>query len=412
MKELYFWIIGGGVLQIPLIEEAKKIGLKVIVTDANPNCVCAKVADIFNAIDIFDIDNHISFANSLITNGTIIKGVLAAGIDAPETMTRIAEHIGIPGVSSKIAHLVNHKELFRKKMRELDIPVPNYYVVTRDNLDQLEKIVSEIEYPLIVKNTSSSGSRGTKIFYDPDIEGVKETIFEAIEVSRSSKALIESLWIGSEHTVETIFDVNGKFHECFITDRNFDKSDGYALETGLVHPSQLPKKNQKEMYILAEKVSKSIGITNGAAKFDMIMTKEGPRIIEMTVRLSGGFDCQYLVPFATGKNILKAAIHTAIGESFDSKILLDKKNRVCLSESLWPSPGKIISIEGLDKIKSMSGFEYIYFRYNVGDFVEPYTDCTKRVCFIIVSGINYNDALNNMNKIKEKINIKISKEAK
>ena len=33
-----------------------------------------------------------------------------------QTMTRLAEHLKLPGVSSEIAHLVNHKELFREKM--------------------------------------------------------------------------------------------------------------------------------------------------------------------------------------------------------------------------------------------------------------------------------------------------------
>lgn len=412
MRETYLWVIGGGVLQIPLIVEAKKIGLKVIVTDASPSCMCSQHADIFSPIDIFDIKKHLNLADDLTAKGVSIEGVLAAGIDAPETMTRLAEHLKLPGVSSEIAHLVNNKELFREKMKELDIPVPCFYVMTEDNLDTLDKTLSEVGYPLIVKNTSSSGSRGTKIFYEPDFNGVKETVLEAIEISRSSKALIESLWLGSEHTVETIFDINGDFHECFITDRGFDKSNGFAIETGLVHPSQLSKKNQKEMYVLAEYVSKSIGISHGAAKFDMMLTNDGPRIIEMTVRLSGGFDCQYLVPFATGKNVLKAAIQTSLGKLFDNSILLDTKNRVCISESLWPLPGKIVDIKGLKKIELFDGFEFIYFRYNIGDFVEPYTDCTKRVCFIIASGVDYNDALNNMNNIKKEINIKIDKDIK
>ena len=131
--------------------------------------------------------------------------------------------------------------------------------------------------------------------YKSDDNGVLDMVNEAMKVSRSGKAMIESLWIGSEHTVETLFDINGKFHECFITDRIFDKTDGFALETGLVHPTTLPIDVQNQLYELAYKVAVNVGINQGAAKFDMMMTVDGPRIIEMTVRLSGGFDCQYLV---------------------------------------------------------------------------------------------------------------------
>ena len=33
IKNKFFWVIGGGLLQIPLIEEIKKLGYKVIVSD-------------------------------------------------------------------------------------------------------------------------------------------------------------------------------------------------------------------------------------------------------------------------------------------------------------------------------------------------------------------------------------------
>ncbi len=401
----YIWIIGGGILQIPLIKESKKLGLNTIVSDANNKCVCANEADIFVEIDIFDIDGHIKKAQKFKESNIKISGVLAAGIDAPETMTRISEYLELNCVSSEIAHLVNHKELFREKMIEIGAPVPKFCVITKSNLDDIPNLVKDIGYPLIVKNTSSSGSRGTKIFYEENIDEIKKTALEAIEVSRSSKALIESLWEGTEHTVETIFDVDGNFHRCFITDRNFDRSDGFALETGLVHPSLKNEKEQDEMYALAETVSKNIGIKIGASKFDMIFTKNGPRIIEMTVRLSGGFDCQYVVPAATGKNILKAAILTSIGKNFDPSLLIDKRKRFCLTESLWPKPGKIYEINGLERVNSMPGFEHIFFRYQVGDTVEDYTDCTKRVCFIIVSGGSLQEARFNMKNIKSNIEI-------
>ena len=134
-------------------------------------------------------------------------------------------------------------------------------------------------------------------------------------------------------------------------------------------------------------------------------TKDGPKIIEMTVRLSGGFDCQYLVPAATRKNILKAAILTAIGENFEEDLLKDKLGKSCISESLWPKPGIIEKISGIEDAKTSKGYEFIHFRSNVGDKVSEYNDCTKRVCFILVSGDDLENAKENMKLIKNKITI-------
>lgn len=400
----FFWIIGGGLLQIPLIHEVRQLGYPVIITDANPDCVCKPLADMFFALDIYDIQGHKTLATQLLANGDRILAVLAAGIDAPETMAELCQHLALPSVSPEIARLVNNKDLFRVKMAELGIPRPEFRVIEKKDLPQLHQIANDMGYPLIVKNSCSSGSRGTKIFREetPELETIAA---EAIAVSRSGKALLESLWEGSEHTVETLFDCNGMFHRGFITDRLFDKSNGYPLETGLVHPSQLDEKTQEEMYLLAEDVAKKLGIAIGAAKYDMILTKQGPRIIEMTVRLSGGFDCQYLVPAATGKNILKAAALTALNQPFDTTLLEDTKHRVALSESLWPTPGIITAIRGKEAIVDMPGFEHLFFRHAIGDRILPYVDCTKRVCFILVSGSTLAEAQSNMSRIKNTLQI-------
>lgn len=405
----FFWVIGGGLLQLPLISEAKRLGYKVIVSDRNPSCVCAKYTDIFLKIDIFDLQKHLEKAFRLKSSGIKISGVLAAGIDATVTMAVLARSLGLPGVDPIIAHITNNKDIFRETLKKMEYPVPKFKVIGIKNYDDIESAVKEIGYPLIVKNTDSSGSRGTKIFYKDDLNGVKEAVKSAISISRSRRALIEELWVGEEKTVETIFDINGKFHPCFITDRIFDKSKGYTIETGLRHPTSLAPQKQKELYSLVEKVARDLGINIGAAKVDMMLTDKGPRIIEMTVRLSGGFDCQYLVPAATGKNILRVAILTAIGKSFSLELLEDKKHKIGLTASIWPEPGKIVAMEGLEEVKEIPGFEKLFFRYHVGDIVEPYVDCTKRVCFIIVTGKDETFAKKSLQMALNTIKIKTKK---
>ena len=405
MQEKYFWVIGGGLLQVPLIEEVKKFNLKVIVSDYSDQCACKNLGDIFVHIDIFDINGHIKEAKKIIAQGKEIVGILAAGIDAPETMAALAKKLGLPAVDPKIAHLVHNKHKFRKKLKQLGYPCPRFATISKKDSHRLEDIVNSIGFPLIIKNTDSSGSRGTKIFYQKNMVDMKKILNEAIRVSKTGKALIEECWEGLEQTVETIFDINGKFYPCFITDRIFDRSSGYAMELGLRNPSNLPEKTQREMFAMAKKVAGDLGINIGAAKFDTILTKDGPRIIEMTVRLSGGFDCQYLVPTATGKNVMRAAILTALGKKFPASLLKNIKHRVGITESIWPKPGKIIKIKGVEEAKKIAGVEHIFFRYQEGETIDPYIDCTKRVCFIMITGKNEQEARKIMEKVKQTIQI-------
>ena len=389
----HLWIVGGGPMQVPVVEEARALGLGTICSDRDVSCECAGIVDIFLEIDTHDIDGHLLAVDELLTRDIIISGVLAAGIDAPETMARLAQSLGLPGVSPKIAHLVNNKALFRQRLVELGVPVPKFARVFEDDLPIVTSVAAMVGYPLIVKNTDSSGSRGARILHAPDAEVLEAAARESIAVSRSRSALIEAFWEGPEQTVETLFDASGRFHRCFITDRAFDKSEGFALEVGLRHPSVLPKEVQDEMFAIAEDVGRRLGITIGAAKYDFILTSEGPRIIEMTVRLSGGFDAQYLVPGATGKNVIRAAILTALGEPFDPDLLTDHLGRVGLSRSIWPRPGRITNIVGLDEARALPGVKRIVMRAGIGDVVGPYVDCTKRICFIIVVGDNEAEAV-------------------
>lgn len=407
----WLWVLGGGQMQLPVVHKAHEMGYKVIVSDMSDKCICKDIADAFFDIDIFNIEGHMSQLTHCIEQlHYSIDGVVCIGVDCPETAATMQTHLRKPTATPEIAHLCHSKRDFRKAMRQLGYPTPRYKLVgpTAD-------VIPPNYAPFIVKNSDSSGSRGTTIFYEqPTFRHFYSAIDLARSASRDGWAIIEELWEGTEHTVETLFDAQGHFHPCFITDRYFDKSDGFALETGLRHPSTLPDYLQRKAYQIAEQLGNDLGITGGPLKLDIIVTDGGIRIIEATTRFSGGFDCQYLVPAATGKDIIQAAIMVSTGKmitenvfsTFDS-CLRGNKYRVSLSSSIWPLPGIITSITGVDEALAIPGVEHVILRKEVGDVVEPYTDCTKRVAFIITSGVTEEEAQVAMTMAKNRINIEV-----
>jgi len=380
MTNPYLWVIGGGQLQIPLINEANLLGLKTVVSDQNEDCIARKYCDNFAHIDIFDIQEHLNYLKQTPLN---IVGVLAAGIDAPETMAAMNELLGLKGVSFDVALICKHKELFRQKLKELEYDVPEFVLLHKGESDKIEQIVKPLPFPVIVKPTCNSASRDMKIFerYSDELKA-----FILQNLQKYPCVLVEQMWQGEEQTVECLIDINGKFHNGFITDRKFTFKDGYPVETGLVHPTELELEKQHMLFALAKQIACDFGIDVGAVKLDTIVTRDGPRIIELTVRHSGGFDCQYLVPKSTGKNILKAAILTAIQEEFDPQLLQPQYKRFGQTASPWPEPGIIQSIVGIEQAKQISGIEEIFMRYETGETVEPYINCARRTGFIIATG--------------------------
>ncbi len=399
------WVIGGGSLQIPIIEEAKKLGLATLVTDMSSKCVAKAHADYFYPVDIFDVAGNVDLLFRLKHfDGLDIVGVLAAGIDANITAAVLARIAGLPGVDPQAAYVTHHKPAFRKFLTEHKLPCPLYEEVA--TLNEAHRAVKKIGIPFIIKNIDNSASQGTRKFFSiPSGPLLKKALAAARNASTSKTALIEEVLFGLEQTVESLYDVHGVFHKCFITDRPFDPKSEWAVEIGLRHPTSLPPATQRKLYALTKKTADLLGITIGAAKADMILTKKGPVMLEMTTRLSGGFDCQYLVPAATGKNVLRAAILTAIGKTFPKKLLTDTKHRIGITGSVWPKPGKIVSIKGLAQARRIRGVEHIFFRRVVGDIVSPYIDGTSRVCFIIVTGKDEAEARATLEKAQKAITV-------
>ena len=402
MSDKWLWVIGGGLLQIPLIEEARTLNLKILVTDMSSFCPARDLADRFEAVDIFDITANLNLCKQLIDENMAIAGVLAAGIDAPETMAKLNEYLGLKGVSSKVARQIQQKDLFRQAMQDKGYPVPRFAVVSETQ--EISSAIEKVKFPLIVKPPANSASRDMKIFSEKEIDECISFITDLLK--KYDRILVEELWEGLEQTVECLVDINGEFHDGFITDRHFTFENNFPVETGLVHPTEIPKSLQVDLYALAKQLANDFDIAAGAVKLDTILTKNGPRIIEMTVRHSGGFDCQYLVPLSTGKNILLAAIYTAIQQRFPDELLSPRWKKFGVTGSVWPNPGTIESISGLDQAKASKGVKHIFLRYEQGDKIEPYDNCAKRVAFIICVADSRGGAIDCLQKAQATLDIK------
>ena len=392
----YIWIIGGSIHQIPAIEEAKRLGLGIICSDLNDNCEAKNIVDIFVNISIYDKVAHIENIKKLKNDGIDIKGIVCIAVDAAITMGAVNDYFGFCGISEEIATTCKDKTLFREKLENSDIPNAKFKVLKKDD----KNFDFDFDFPIIVKPNNGFGSIGAKIFYDK--KGIQNHIDELF--NSFDKVLIEEFFIGEEQTVEAIFEFNGNFVPEFITDRFFTRNT-YPVEIGLQNPTSLSIDIQEELFLLAKKTGNLLGIKSGTIKLDSIVTKNGVRIIEATVRVAGGLDPYFLVPAATGKNIIQNAILTALGKPLKKEALENKKNKYALTGSPLPTPGKIISIKGIDEAKRIKGVEKIFIFAKEGDIIKEYKDGTSRICFVLVADESLEIAQNILKEAIELIKI-------
>lgn len=383
-------IICGGLLQVPAVEAAHDLGLAVIMTDTNPNAAAMHLADEAVAIDIYDVEAHKRLVDEVRTRWNLV-GVFAEGADVEVTVAEVAAYAGLPGISPEAARNTKNKARSRACLEAARIPNPTFREVR--SYGEAYAAAENIGFPLIVKALDNSASRGTTVVKTAD--GLSEAFEVATGASTTRTALLEGLMAGSEHSCEILLTRAGLPRRLNIVDRPFDYSGGFAFELGHVNPTSLPQTTQDEVFELTERAARAVGVDFGAFKADVMVTAEGPRIIEVTARLSGGFDCQYTTPLSSGRNFIRAAMSLAVGRHLDEKDLT--RTRRCFAAA-WvskPKPGRVTAIGDMAAVMEMPGVKHVFLRVAQGESILPYRDCGARPAFVIATGATWDEAARN-----------------
>jgi biotin carboxylase len=374
-------IVCGGLLQVPAVEIAHGLGLKVVMTDANPHAAAMVLADEPVALDIYDAEGHCRLVDDL-GRRYHLRGVFAEGADVEVTVASAAAHAGLPGIPVDAARNTKNKVRTRQALDRAAIPNPPWAEVS--TLDGAMRAAGRIGFPLMAKAVDNSASRGTSRV--DDISGLETAIESARAASTTRTALLEGCFIGDEQSVETLWDEHGRVHRLNIVDRPFDRSHGYAIELGHVNPTGLGPVEQEALFTLTERAAAATGVRFGAFKADTIWTADGPRIIEVTARLSGGFDCQYTTPLASGRSFIRAAMCLSVGRPIDPADLTHRWRRHAAAWVAFPPPGRIVGIGSVDEVKKLPGVAEVILRVGPGDVIQPYHDCGVRPAFVIAVG--------------------------
>jgi biotin carboxylase len=383
-------IVCGGLLQVPAIDAAHDLGLRVVMTDGRIDAPAMKLADEPFQLDIYDVEGHVALVRKLQRRHELV-GVFAEGADVEVTVAAAAPPAGLPGIPVEAAQNTKNKARTRACLDRAGIPNPAWAEVA--TVEEATAVAEGIGYPLVVKAVDNCASRGTTRVAAPQL--LEPAIRLAIENSTTSTALIEGCLTGSEQSVELLFDKSGRAHRLNVVDRPFASDVSYAIELGHVNPSALPPAEQERIFELAEAAAAASGVAFGAFKADTILTAEGPRIIEVTARLSGGFDCQKTTPLATGRNFIRAAMRLACGMPLDPTDLEPTRHLHAAAWTAFPRPGRVVRVGGVDRVLDLPGVDEVLLRVEVGDVIPEYRDCATRPAFVIASGRTSGEAIAN-----------------
>lgn len=377
-------ILGASILQLPAIVQAKKLGLKVVVVDMNPDAIGFKEENIIKeVISTIDIPAVLEAAKR-----NCIDGVMTLASDMPmRTVATVCKELNLPGISLETAIRATNKAEMRKALFEKRVPCPNYYKVS--TIDDFLNVVTKFSGKFIIKPSDNSGSRGiVKLEDSKDIMKLMDAYRYSKSCSRNGDVLVEDFMEGPEVSVETI-TWNGKCNVIQVTDK-ITTGAPHFVEIGHSQPSILDDIILGKIKDVAIAANKAIGINIGPSHTEIIVTKEGPKIVELGARLGGDCITTHLVPLSTGVNMVECCIRMALGEQPDMNIKYKAGSAIKYFEQ---KEGIIEKISGVEKAKEYPGIVEVDVVHGAGERTTNIVDSSSRIGFVIAQAENSKKAL-------------------
>jgi biotin carboxylase len=328
------WLFAGGPMQEITARSIKEMGYQLILTDKNKDCVCAPLADEIVPLDTFDMEGNVQQIPALKAKFDI-HAVLTAAADCHYTVNVIAGQLNLVGIDPEISKICRNKHLTRKVLHEFGVLQPRSE--SHSDYGQAKEFVSRNNMKeFVVKATDNSGSRGFHAIRDTK-DFTREVFDDAVQNGSTGLAIIEDLLIPiedgvAELSVETIW-YNGNMYFLNWVDRlfrndlalfNFASLTSYEIpwgvELGHVNPSQHTVEVKDKIINEIKLAGKAIGYDKikhpAILKADIMITNNGPVILELTPRLSGGWDSS-LSSRLRGSDFVGGLIKTALGAPLD-----------------------------------------------------------------------------------------------
>ncbi len=296
-------VIGASYLQLPLVRKAQEMGLEVLCFAWADGAVCKDVADYFYPIDVKEKEQILEVCQRVGVNGIT---TIAADLPVP-TINYVASRMGLISNPDEYSATTTNKFLMRQCLMENGVPSPKFSLVKADgNFDNIRGF----EFPLIVKPTDRSGSKGVEKVLDP--VQLETAVKRAQEVSFKKEAIIEEFVTGREISVESI-SFEGKHNILQITDK-VTTGAPYFVELEHHQPSSQPTDIQERVKAIVLKALDALHIRYGASHSELKITENGDiKVIEIGARMGGDFIGSNLVKLSTGYDFLQGVIEVALG---------------------------------------------------------------------------------------------------
>lgn len=365
--------IGAGPFQVPLIVKARERGLKVIAVDGDPTAPGLAMADEARIADVRDPEACLAVAREFGVEAVATLATEAGVVSA----AFVADRLGLPGLPLPAARKATDKLAMRQAFEAAGLASTRYFASTAAEPDWAA--LETIGGPAVVKPANGAGSRG--VSYVGGAEDYAAAYETARQAAGGASVLTEAYMPGHEVAVEALM-IGERFELLCVSDKR--RTDPpWLLDLSINYPSPRPPDEIAAITALAEGAARVLGIRNAPLHIEIIMTPDGPHLVEVAARGAGFHVFSTIAPWVTGIDTVGAQLDLACGREPN---LSGRVTRGAVLDFPEVPPGVVTAISGTDEVRAHPDILFCEVFRKVGETVTPLTSGADRACAIAVRG--------------------------
>ncbi len=323
----------------------------------------------------------------------------------------ICDILDLPGLDTKSAEACTDKfkmrSLFAKSPEKIS---PDFALA--NTLDDVKQFAKNHNFPIILKPanlaksllvTKSDSMQELESNFGASQSAIKD-IYRQYAPDRTPQLLIEEFMEGSIHSVDAFVDSSG---EAQVLEDIVDYQTGYDVgfednfHYSRILPSKLSTIDQFAIRHCASVGIKALGMKSTPAHVEIILTKKGPRIVEIGAR-NGGYR-ERMHKLANGIDVTGAAI--AIAEDKKPIIKSLRKDYCAVLEVFPKKSGYFVEISNLDKLSELSSVHSFMIKAKPRSLIGKASEGYKTPLIIILHATDKNKFESDLKVIESEIKI-------
>ncbi|GIG59428.1 carboxylase [Longispora fulva] len=243
-----------------------------------------------------------------------ISGVITWDEARVNQTAYVAEQLGLPGPGTAAALACRDKNLTRTLLAAAGVPQPASVLV--GSLEEARAAAERIGYPVIVKPSDLLLSMGVVVVPRPEDLDTAYATAVGVEVpgrdDYECHPLVEEFVSGYEISVDSAVHEGEVTVLCIA--RKQVSPPPHRVEVGHVVDPEDPLLTDEELFAVVRAAHAALGFRSGNTHTEIMMTADGPKIIEVNGRLGGDL-IPYLGLRATGVDTGLASTHVVTGRA-------------------------------------------------------------------------------------------------